>query len=241
MQRVCFKKNLPKKSVKMKKNNIAAFFDLDHTLINKNTGIVWGWMLIKKGKMPVMFFINAAFFGLLYEMKLYSFRQLMKRLFKTMKGRNASEILKLTNSYFKGNKDYLLRPKMLQRIGWHKAQGHRIIIITQTFDFIAKIFAKDIGASKVYSTEVGIKEGKFTGEVKPQIGEEKDDLMRAVSPLLGIDLKKSYAYTDSTRDLEMLEAVGKPQVVYPSSRLKAVAKKRNWQIWDSKQKIFKQD
>jgi len=216
------------------KSKVGAFFDLDHTLLNQNTGIVWGWMLIKKGKMPVRFFLNAAFFGLLYELKLYSFRQLMKRLFSSVKGKDANEILRLTKKYFAGSKDYLLRPKMLQKIGWHKAQGHKIIIITQSFDFIAKIFAKDLGAIRVYSTEVGIKDGEFTGEVKPQVGSEKDDLMRAVAPELGIDLKKSYAYTDSTRDIEMLEAVGKPQAVYPSPRLKAIAMKRNWQIWDHK-------
>lgn len=223
--------------MKKAKNKTAAFFDLDHTILNTNSGIYWGWLMIKNGKMPVRFFLNASFFGVLYKLKLCSFRFLMKRLFNSVKGKDATKIVELTRKGFRKNLNYLLRPKMLQRIGWHKAQGHKIIIITQTFDFIAKLFAKDLGASYVYSTEVGIRKGKFTGKVEPQLGEEKDDLMRAVAPLLGIDLKKSYAYTDSTRDLQMLEEVGNPQAVYPSPMLRRIAKKRGWAIWDSRIKL----
>ncbi|MBW3017499.1 haloacid dehalogenase-like hydrolase, partial [Candidatus Woesearchaeota archaeon] len=142
-----------KKKNEKRESHVGAFFDLDHTLLRTNSGILWGWIIFKKGKMPFRFFLNAAILGPFYKIGLLSFRFIMKRMFKGIKGKDAGKILKITRTYFRKNMNELFRPKMLQRIGWHKAQGHKIIIITQTFDFIAKMFAKDLGAIEVYSTE----------------------------------------------------------------------------------------
>ena len=46
----------------------------------------------------------------------------------------------------------------------------------------------------------------------------------------GVDLDRSTFYTDSISDLEMLEAVGDPQVVNPDPRLGRLAKRRGWPV-----------
>jgi HAD superfamily hydrolase (TIGR01490 family) len=43
-----------------------------------------------------------------------------------------------------------------------------------------------------------------------------------------IDLRSSYAYSDSASDLPMLEAVGNPFVVNPDTELRAIASERGW-------------
>jgi phosphoserine phosphatase len=47
---------------------------------------------------------------------------------------------------------------------------------------------------------------------------------------LGIDLQKSYFYTDSIVDLPVLERVGNPVAVHPDSELATLAVERGWKI-----------
>ena len=46
----------------------------------------------------------------------------------------------------------------------------------------------------------------------------------------GIDLKASYAYSDSESDLPMLEAVGHPVAVNPDGTLARIARERGWDV-----------
>ena len=45
---------------------------------------------------------------------------------------------------------------------------------------------------------------------------------------LGLDLARSYFYTDSITDLPVLERVGEPRIVNPDPRLGRVATRRGW-------------
>ena len=46
----------------------------------------------------------------------------------------------------------------------------------------------------------------------------------------GIDLAKSYFYSDSITDLPLLELVGHPQVVNPDPLLYREARRRHWPV-----------
>ena len=53
----------------------------------------------------------------------------------------------------------------------------------------------------------------------------------------GIDLTRSYAYSDSVTDLPMLEAVGNPVAVNPDKELRREAEERGWQIRDFRRPV----
>ena len=48
----------------------------------------------------------------------------------------------------------------------------------------------------------------------------------------GIDLGRSWAYSDSYSDYPMLATVGRPTVVNPDWRLRAVARSYDWPVID---------
>ena len=48
----------------------------------------------------------------------------------------------------------------------------------------------------------------------------------------GLDLRESWAYSDSYSDYPMLAAVGRPTAVNPDLRLRLVAKSYDWPILD---------
>jgi HAD superfamily hydrolase (TIGR01490 family) len=215
----------------MKKKKTGAFFDLDDTILKGNSSVLWGFLMFRKGQLPFRFFFRAALYGGLYKLGLFPYDLAITKVIATLKGQSSVKAVRLTKIFFEKNKISMYRPRLLQQIGMHKGKKHEIVIITQTLDFIAKIFAKDLGIKHIISTEVETSKGKFTGNVKPCVGYRKDDLMWQISEKLNIDLKKSYAYTDSMRDLEMLEKVGHKFVVNPDARLGVIAKRKGWNIW----------
>jgi hypothetical protein len=61
-------------------------------------------------------------------------------------------------------------------------------------------------------------------------GSEKARAMCELAERRGIDLGRSYAYSDSFTDLPMLEAVGHPTAVNPDRVLAKIATDRGWEI-----------
>ena len=54
--------------------------------------------------------------------------------------------------------------------------------------------------------------------------------MRELAAREGIDLRASYAYSDSESDLPMLRAVGHPVVVNPDPELARIAVQEGWEV-----------
>jgi anti-sigma-K factor RskA len=90
----------------------------------------------------------------------------------------------------------------------------------------------------VLATRAQIEDGKYTGELDFYcFGEGKAEAMRALAENVGIDLERSYAYSDSATDLPMLEAVGNPVAVNPSRNLRREAEARDWQVRDFRRPV----
>ena len=154
------KVKVPKKQGK----NIAVFFDLDKTLVKFNTAVRWGRFLLFKNKLPLSFVLTCSVYGTLYALKLYDFSKMLTRLWKTMENQDAKLILELTNRLYSNIEEFIY-PDMKMILDSHRKKGHKVIIITQSFDFIAKIFAKKLKADAVAISEMEIKNGIFTGKV----------------------------------------------------------------------------
>jgi hypothetical protein len=57
----------------------------------------------------------------------------------------------------------------------------------------------------------------------------------------GIDLARSYAYSDSITDQPMLELVGYPVVVNPDRDLQRIAREREWEVREFKRPVRLRD
>jgi phosphoserine phosphatase len=75
-------------------------------------------------------------------------------------------------------------------------------------------------------------DGLLTGKPKGPLclDTTKRHLATELAQRTGIDLKRSYAYGNHQADLPLLESVGYPHAVEPSSILRKIAVKRNWPI-----------
>ena len=74
-------------------------------------------------------------------------------------------------------------------------------------------------------------EGRYTGEVEfYAAGSHKAEAITDLSSRKNISLENSWAYSDSSTDMPMLELVGNPVAVNPDRELRKQAEEKNWPI-----------
>lgn len=101
----------------------------------------------------------------------------------------------------------IIRPKALDKIQWHRRQGHRIVIATASIDHYLKYWCAQHHLD-LLATRLEEKEGRLTGKLfgKNCHGPEKVVRIKAVYDLKLF--KKIYAYGDSEADKVLKEIAG---------------------------------
>ena len=104
-----------------------------------------------------------------------------------------------------------------ERIKWHKEQGHKVIFISGSPDFLVKRMANKCGADDYQGSIYHTKDGRFSGEISPMWdSRNKIKSLNRFCEKYNLDLKKSYAYGDTSGDYSMLKSVGNPIAINPS-------------------------
>jgi HAD superfamily hydrolase (TIGR01490 family) len=128
----------------------------------------------------------------------------------------------------------------IERLAWHYTQGHRVFLVSGTLAPLARAMAHFFPCPvEIVASELEVFEGHWTGWLvgKHMSRKAKACAIRALTARYGLELRQSYAYGNDMADIPMLEAVGKPVVVNPSSRLARLARTRGWHIckWQESQ------
>ena len=135
-------------------------------------------------------------------------------------------------------------PDALCRVAWHASQGHSVILVSGTLDFLARQAALALTmrlASRGVTTKIGVCAtraeqigGRYTGKIigAANFAEEKIIAMRRIADENDFDLARCYAYSDTAHDRWMLGAVGRPAAVNPSPELRRIAMLRHWPVFD---------
>ena len=111
-----------------------------------------------------------------------------------------------------------LRPDMLERVAWHRAEGHEIVIVSASLDVYLEPLAPLLGVDHVLCTRLGIgPDDRLNGllEGGNVRGPEK---VRRVRAWLGGDAAELWAYGDSAGDRELLADADHPYKVGRRSR-----------------------
>ena len=115
----------------------------------------------------------------------------------------------------------------------HRQAGRPIVLATTTPYDLVKPLADRLGLDDVVATKYGVNaDGTYDGTVAGNFvwARGKLDAVRKWAADHGIDLKESYAYSDSFYDTPLLDAVGTPIVVNPDPRMVIMAASRRWPI-----------
>lgn len=96
----------------------------------------------------------------------------------------------------------ILRPGALEKLAWHKAQGHKIVIVSASFENYLSVWCKKEGFD-LLATQLHVIDNKITGKFasKNCYGEEKINRLKQAYNLA--DFEFIYAYGDSRGDLPL--------------------------------------
>jgi HAD superfamily hydrolase (TIGR01490 family) len=133
-------------------------------------------------------------------------------------------------------------PQAVNQVAWHARQGHAIVLVSGTLAPLAREMAlaltvrlavRGIAASvAICATRLEENDGRWTGRIvgEAMFGEAKGRVVRQLAKEEGFELARCYAYGDSASDRAMLEGVGRPCVVNPSERMERLARRQGWAV-----------
>lgn len=104
----------------------------------------------------------------------------------------------------------MVRPAAMERIRWHRSEGHRVVIASASLEILLYPWAAAAGVDDVLATRLQVQGGRLTGRIAGRncYGPEKVVRLRALlGDVAGVDL---YAYGDSRGDRELLAAARHP-------------------------------
>lgn len=105
----------------------------------------------------------------------------------------------------------LIRPDSLNRLVWHRRQGHRCIVVSASLEAYLKPWASQVGIDEVIGSRLEIQaNGRLTGRLLGAncYGAEK---VRRLEALIGSKERYTlYAYGDSRGDRELLAFADHP-------------------------------
>ncbi|HVN72883.1 MAG TPA: HAD family hydrolase [Desulfomonilia bacterium] len=213
-------------------SRIAALFDMDHTIIWKNSGLSSVQFARKQGMVPLGFLLLGILKIGLYRLSLLNIEVWYERNMGLLAGLSLSDMDRFSRAWFESMIRKTIYRDSVQLIRYHEAQGHRLVIISNSPPFFVRPLAEALGIEEVITSRVEVKEGILTGKlIKPLCyGKGKKEYAAQWAREQGIDLSQSYFYTDSFYDIDLLYAVGFPMVTNPDRRLRKAAISNNWNI-----------
>ncbi|MFL5515628.1 MAG: HAD family hydrolase, partial [Gemmatimonadales bacterium] len=125
-------------------------------------------------------------------------------------------------------------PQAVELMNRHKRAGREVYISSSSPEDFLSILAAKFGVDGVIGTRAEVANGVYTGHLEGELcnREEKARRVQELAGERGIDLIRSWAYSDSINDLPLLELVGNPVAMNPDLQLTRVARRNGWQVID---------
>ncbi|WP_116368846.1 HAD-IB family hydrolase [Parahaliea mediterranea] len=211
---------------------IAAIFDFDGTIIAGYSATVFIREQIRRGDISPRQLVELTTAMTSFGMGNLGFSAMMAVSTQFMRGIEESVYEEVGEKLFREQIARRIYPESRALIQAHQARGHTVAVISSATPYQVEPAARDLGIPNVLCTQLEVKKGRFTGQVLSPtcFGQGKVDAAEQLAAEYGANLDKSFFYSDSTDDLQLLERVGKPRALNPSARLAGVASDRQWPV-----------
>ena len=212
-----------------------AFFDLDKTLISRNSGNLWLKRELALGNITYWQALQGFWWLLHYSLGVAKLERAIFWAIQTLDGVPEQEIKDRVASFYEEEVKHLYRPGGARALQEHRARGDRVVLLSSASIYLARFVQTTLELDDILCTEFEVDDqGKFTGapKIPMSYGPGKLELGRAYLESRGETLEASTFYTDSMSDFAMMDAVGHPVAVNPDPRLRRAAQRRGWPIVD---------
>ena len=209
-----------------------AIFDLDGTLLNGDSDYTWGQFLVEKGLVDTQVYkeANDKFFKQYQSGTLDIYEYLAFSLAPLTQFSNA-ELTALHQTFMQEKIQPMMQKKASELLKHHKDQGHFLLMITATNQFVTGPIGDALGMDHIIAPVPEIVNDQYTGKVAgiPSFQEGKVTRLNDWLAETGHSMEGSYFYSDSRNDLPLLELVAHPIVVDGDEILTNIAQERGWQ------------
>lgn len=211
----------------------AALFDMDRTLIRKDTATLYTRYQRDVGEASIGDVLRVAWWLLQYTAGVIDAERVAERAMASYRGREETWLFETCERWFV---DYVM-PHVCdagrEAVRRHHEAGDLVAIVTGATPYAALPLARELDIDHVVCTELEVDAaGRFTGAIRPPLcyGEGKIHRTERLAGELGFSLDEAVFYSDSITDLPLLERVRTPIAVNPDARLRRVARRRGWPI-----------
>jgi putative phosphoserine phosphatase / 1-acylglycerol-3-phosphate O-acyltransferase len=213
-------------------DSIAAFFDLDRTLLAGFSAAEFIWDDVRTGRMGLGELAQTLIAATRFQLGALGFSGFVASTVERLRGQLEADFAANAERIFEERLAAAVYPESRALVHAHLRKGHTVAVVSSATRYQIEPLARDLGIAHVLCTGLEVRNGRFTGAiVRPTCyGEGKASAARTFAATHDIDLTRSYFYTDSEEDLPLLEIVGRPRPTNASVRLAEIAAKRGWPV-----------
>jgi len=210
---------------------IIAFFDMDYTTLDDSSGLLYVKHLRRQKRIGRRALLRIAWWTLLYKVSAIDVNSAVPKMLSYAEHQSAARLMAESYAWFDETLRAHIAPRAVDKIDFHRQQGHRVVLISASTQFAVQPVAEYLRLDFL-CTRLIDRDDELTGQVvdPPCYGAGKVVWARRYADEHEARLSDAYLYTDSHSDRPLLDAVGHPIAVNPDARLKRLARRRGWPI-----------
>jgi len=213
-------------------SRVGVFFDMDKTLISENSGALYMRYRYDRGEISGIEVLKGIAAYLQYKLGILDMRNWTRDAMQQFKGQSEQDLIAEAAQGFNELVAASLYLEARPLVEQHLAAGHVVAIVSGATRFVVEPLARELGIDHFLYTRLEVEDGLFTGRVDEPIcyGEGKIYWLGQLVEEQGIDLARSWFYTDSITDKPLMDIVGHPVAVNPDPLLYREAVRRCWPV-----------
>lgn len=210
-------------------------FDLDHTLIDGDSDVLWCDFLMREGLLDAADFAGRnADMEARYKAGTVGVEEFAGFYVGTLAGRSAAQWEPVRRRFLHEVIVPCIYPRAMALVRGHLDAGDVVVMTTATNRFITELTAAHFGIEHLLATEPEVREGGFTGRTTGTLNMRQGKVERLRQWLESrgeaLDAFTTRAYSDSINDLPLMEAVDQAVATHADARLEAIARARGWEL-----------
>ncbi|MDR3202248.1 MAG: HAD-IB family hydrolase [Bifidobacteriaceae bacterium] len=214
---------------------VAAFFDIDNTIIRGASAFHLAMGLRHRGILTARAILRFAAINARYRLVGENARDIdttRDRSLGIIRGMPVALVVTVGEQVYDEVLAHRIYPGAKALLDSHRDAGHEVWLVSASPLEIGSLIAHRFHVTGALGTQVEHRDGFYTGRLVGGLlhGQAKADAVKNLAAQRGIDLAASYAYGDSVSDVSILSEVGHPCGINPDRKLRRYCASHSWPV-----------